>query len=66
MACSLISHHTRCLLSPTVFNVSLKRINYDVLEEHDGRVSIGSRNVTNLRFAEGKDALAEEEQEKKP
>ena len=35
----------------------------DVLEEHDGKVSIGSRNITNLRFAYDVDALAEEEQE---
>ena len=33
---------------------------YDALEEHD-KVSIGGRNITNLRFAN--DALAEEEQE---
>ena len=33
------------------------------LEEHDGKVSIGGRNITNLRFADNKDALAEEEQE---
>ena len=35
----------------------------DALEEHDGNVSIGGRNITNLRFADGIDALAEEEQE---
>ena len=33
------------------------------LEEHDGKVSIGGRNITNLRFADDIDALAEEEQE---
>ena len=38
----------------------------DTLEEHDGKVSIGDRNITNLRFADdlyALDALAEEEQE---
>ena len=35
----------------------------DALEEHDGKVSIGGRNITNLRFANDIDALAEEEQE---
>ena len=35
----------------------------DALEEHDGKVSIGSRNITNLQFAHDIDALAEEEQE---
>ena len=46
-----------CLLSPTLFNMS------DALEEHDGKVSIGGRNITNLQFADDIDALAEEEQE---
>ena len=35
----------------------------NALEEHNGRVSIGGRNITNLRFADDIDALAEEEQE---
>ena len=35
----------------------------DALEEHDGKVSIGGRNITNLRFVDDIDALAEEEQE---
>ena len=33
------------------------------LEEHEGKVSIGGRNITNLWFADDIDALAEEEQE---
>ena len=52
-----------CLLSPTLFNIFLERIISDALEEHDGKVSIGSRNITNLRFADDIDALAEEEPE---
>ena len=35
----------------------------DAVKEHDGMVSIGDRNITNLRFADDTDALAEEEQE---
>ena len=35
----------------------------DFLKEDDGKVSIGGRNITNLRFADDIDALAEEEQE---
>ena len=35
----------------------------DALEEHDGEVSIGGRNITNLWFADDIDALAEKEQE---
>ena len=41
----------------------LERIMFDALEEHDGKVSTGGRNITNLRFADDIDALAEEEQE---
>ena len=41
----------------------LERIMYDALEEHDWKVSIGGRNISNLRFADDIDALAEEEQE---
>ena len=33
------------------------------LEEHDRRVSIGSRNITNLEIASDIDAQAEKEQE---
>ena len=50
-----------CLLSPTLFNIFLERIMSE--EEHVGKVSIGGRNITNLRFADDIDALAEEEQE---
>ena len=35
----------------------------DALEQHDGKVIIGGRSITNLRFADDIDALAEEEQE---
>ena len=34
----------------------------DGLEEHDEKVSVGGRTITNLRFADGIDALAEEDQ----
>ena len=40
-----------------------ERIMSDALEEHDGKVSIGGKNITNLRFADDIDALAEEQQE---
>ena len=35
----------------------------DALDEHDDEVSIGGRNITNLRFADDIDALAEGKQE---
>ena len=50
-----------CLLSPTLFNIF--RIMSDALEEHDGKVSIGGRNIINLRFADDINALTEEELE---
>ena len=52
-----------CLLSPTLFNIFLEWIMSDAVEEHDGKVSIGGRNITNLQFADDIDALAEEELE---
>ena len=51
----------RCLLSPTLFNIFLERIITDALEDHEGTVSIAGRTITNLRFADGNDALAEKE-----
>ena len=35
----------------------------DALEDHEGTVSIGGRTITNLRFADDIDGLAEEEEE---
>ena len=35
----------------------------DALEEHDEKVSIGGRNIINLRFADDIDAVAEGEQD---
>ena len=40
-----------CRLSPTLFNIFLERIMTDALEEHDGKVSIGGRNITILNDA---------------
>ena len=51
-----------CLLSLILVNIVLKRIMSDVLEEHDGKVSICGRNITNLWFADDIDALAEDKQ----
>ena len=51
-----------CLLLSTLFNIFLERIMSDALEEHDGKVSIGVKNITNLRFADDIDALDEDEQ----
>ena len=40
-----------------------RRIMTDVLEDHEGTVSIGGRTITNLRFADDIDGLAGEEEE---
>ena len=40
----------------------LERIMSDAQKEHNGKVSIGGRNITNLLFADNTDALVEEEQ----
>ena len=52
-----------CLLSHTLFSIFLERIVTDALEEPDGRVSIGCRNISDLQFANDITAVAEEEQE---
>ena len=51
------------LCSHTLFNIFHEWIMSDALEEHNGKVSIGSRNITNLWFADDTDVLVEEEQE---
>ena len=52
-----------CLLSPTLFNMFQERIMVDVLEDHEGTVSIEGRANTNPRFADGIDGLAGEGEE---
>ena len=44
------------------FNIFLKRIMTDALEDHEGTVSIGDRTITSLRFANDIDGLAEEKE----
>ena len=46
-----------------IANIFSKRVMCLMLEEHAGKVSVGGRNITNLRFADDIDALAEEELE---
>ena len=48
---------------PSSLTFFLKRIMSDALEEHDGKISIGGRRFTNLRFVDGIDAQAVEVQE---
>ena len=53
----------RMFSSPTLSNIYIDWTMSDALEEHDGKISIYRRNIINLQFAEGIDAIAEEEQE---
>ena len=54
----------RYLLSATPINSFLERIVSDAPEEHDGKVSIGGKNITNLQFGDDiLDVLTEEEQD---
>ena len=46
-----------------LYNIFLERLMSDALEEHEGKVSIGGRNTTNMRFANDIVALDEEKQE---
>ena len=55
-----------CPLSPNSFNIFLERTMSDALEEHDGKSSIGDRNITNMPFANDIASEAEKEQELKP
>ncbi|KAK3767206.1 hypothetical protein RRG08_018076 [Elysia crispata] len=51
-----------CLLSPTLFNIFLERITTDAMKDLSGTVSIGGRTITNLKFADDIDGLAEKEE----
>ena len=51
-----------CLLSPTLFNIFLERIMTDALENHEGTVNFGGREITNLSFTNDIDGLAGEEE----
>ena len=52
-----------CLLSPTLFNISLERIICEALDYHEDSVSIGGRLITNFRFADDTVVNAKEEEE---
>ena len=47
-----------CQLSPTLFNIFLKRVTSEVQDDHVGTVSIGGRVITNLIFTNDIDGLA--------
>ena len=47
-----------CLLSPVLFNLFLEEIMAGNQDEHIYTISIGGRNLSNLRFADDIDLLA--------
>ena len=47
--------------STTLFNMLLKRIMTDALEDHEGTVTIGGRTITRLRFVDDINGLAGDE-----
>ena len=49
-----------CLLSPTFFNIFLKRLMCEALDDHEGSVSIGGWLTTNFCFADDIVVNAEE------
>ena len=57
---TIVGVRQKCLLSPILFNTFLERIMTDALEEHDGKVSIGGRHITNRLFEDDIDALTGE------
>ena len=54
-----------CSMYPPSSTFFFERIMSNALEEHDGKISISGKPITNLRFADDIDALFEEEQELK-
>ena len=47
---TIVGDQQECLPSSTLVNIFLERIMSDALKEHDGKVSVGGRNITELRF----------------
>ncbi len=52
-----------CVLSPYLFNVFLEFIMTEALESFIGNVKIGGRTISNLRFADDIDLIADSEEE---
>ena len=47
-----------CLLSPVLFNIFLEQIMINTLHDHTFTISIGGRNISNLRFANDIDLIS--------
>ena len=51
-----------CLLSPVLFNLFLETIMLEALEDYQPSVSIGGRDICNLRFADDIDLMGDSEE----
>ena len=47
-----------CLLSPVLFNLFLEEIMAGIRDKHISTISIGGRNLSNIRFADDIDLIA--------
>ena len=47
-----------CPLSPVLFNIFIENIMSEALQTFNGTVSVGGRNISNLRFADDIDLMA--------
>ena len=59
----MVQNNSQSKARMSSLHIFLERIMSDALEEHDGKVSIGGRNITSLWFADDIDALAEGKQQ---
>ena len=55
--------HPGCLLSPSLFNICLEDILTHALDNNNGTISNGGRNITNYRFADSIDGIRLEKDE---
>ena len=46
-----------CILSPILFNIFLENIMQEALQDHSTTISIGGRQICNLRFADDSDLM---------
>ena len=52
-----------CILSPILFNIFLENIMQEALQDHSTTISIGGRQICNLRFADDIDLMGKTEKE---
>ena len=63
MTQSKVGSYTGGVRQVCIFNIFPEKVMPGALKEHNEKVSIGDRFITNLRFVDNTDALAEEKNE---